>query len=187
MPTINNAFENITLERLREIYALVTALPGARAYGAWQDDITQTAAVNNTGYAMIFRTIDVTPVGISIVTDGTNLTRITFANSGIYNLQFSSQFENTDNAQHDITIWLRLNGVNVPGTSGFISIPARKSAGVGNEGHLITSWNYLLNVTAGQYYELVWSTSNAANVRMKFYAAGSSPSSASVILTVTQV
>lgn len=168
-------------------YRSVPANPPASGYyGAWQDNVTQTAAVSNTGYAMIFRTIDLSN-GVSVVSNGTNLTRITFANTGVYNLQFSSQFQNTDNAQHDITVWLRLNGTDVAGSAGFISIPARKSAGAGNEGHLITGWNYVLNVVAGQYYELMWSTSNAANVTMQYYAAGSPPpSAASVIMTVTQ-
>jgi hypothetical protein len=156
-------------------------------YGSWQDNITQTAVASNTGYAMIFRTEDVTPNGVSIVSNGTNLTRITFDNTGIYNLQFSSQFQNIDNAEHDVTIWLRLNGVDVAGSSGFVQVPKRKSAGAGNEGHCISSWNYLLDVVAGQYYELMWSTTSHTNVTMEFYAAGSPPpSAASVILSVTQ-
>lgn len=157
-------------------------------YGAWQDDTTQTAASSNVGYAMIFKIADVTPNGISIVNNiNGNPTKITFANTGIYNLQFSSQFENTDNAEHDVTIWLRLNGTDVSGSSGFISISARKSAGVGNEGHLIVGWNYLLNVVAGQYYEIIWSTDDNTHVSMKHYAGGNPPpSAASVIMTVTQ-
>ena len=152
-------------------------------YGAWQDNVTQTAAVSNTGYAMIFRTIDLAN-GISVVTNGSNLTRITFAHTGVYNLQFSSQFQNTNTADEDVTIWLRLNGVDVPGSAGFISVPSKHGA---VNGHTVESWNYLLNVVGGQYYELVWSTSSAANVTMQFYAAGSPPpSAASVILTVTQ-
>lgn len=167
-------------------WASNTAATPTGYYGAWQDNVTQTAAVSNTGYPMIFRTTDLSN-GVSVVSNGTNLTRITFANTGIYNLQFSSQFQNTDNAQHDITIWLRLNGVDVPGSSGLISIPARKAAGAGNEGHIISGWNYVLSVVSGQYYELVWSTSNAANVTMQYYAAGSPPpAAASVIMTVTQ-
>ena len=167
-----------------------TAQPAATPlgyYGAWQDNVTQTAVASNVGYAMIFRTIDVTPNGISVVTNGTNLTRITFANTGIYNLQFSSQFQNVDNAEHDVTIWLRLNGTDVAGSAGFVQVPKRKSAGAGNEGHVVISWNYVLSVVAGQYYELMWSTTNHTNVTMEFYAGGSPPpSSASVILTVTQ-
>jgi hypothetical protein len=152
-------------------------------YGAWQDGVTQTAAVSNTGYPMIFRTIDLAN-GISVVTNGTNLTRITFDNTGIYNLQFSSQFQNKDTQEHDVTIWLRLNGVDVPGSSGFIGVPSKHGS---VNGHCVVSWNYLLDVVGGQYYELVWSTTAAASVTMEFYAAGSPPpSAASVILTVTQ-
>jgi hypothetical protein len=82
---------------------------------------------------------------------------------------------------------LRLNGSDVTGSSGLVSVPARKSAGAGNEGHIITSWNYLLSVVGGQYYEIVWSTQDHIHVTMQFYAAGSPPpSAASVILSVTQ-
>jgi hypothetical protein len=160
-----------------------TATPTPTGYYAmYQDVLTQTAAVNNTGYPMKFRTMDLSNQ-VTVVSDS----RITFANAGIYNLQFSSQFQNTDNAQHDITIWLRLNNVDVTGSAGFVQIPARKGAGAGNEGHLITSWNYLLSVAAGDYYEIIWSTSDATNVTMQFYPAGSPPpSTASTIFTVTQ-
>ena len=152
-------------------------------YGAWQDNATQTAAASNTGYAMIFGTIDLENQ-VRVVSNGTNLTRITFDNTGIYNLQFSSQFQNIDSTEGDVTIWLRLNGVDVPGSSGFVSIPAKHGSVYG---HTITSWNYLLSVVAGQYYELMWSTANHTSVSMKYYAAGSPPpSTASVILTVTQ-
>jgi hypothetical protein len=157
-------------------------------YGAWQTDATQTAAASNVGYPMRFEIADITPNGISIVNNGSgDPTRITFANTGIYNIQFSSQFQNIDNAEHDVTVWLRLNGTDVTGSSGFVQVPKRRSAGVGNEGHVITGWNYVLSVVAGQYYELVWSTTDHTHVTMEFYAAGSPPpSAASVIMTVTQ-
>lgn len=152
-------------------------------YGAWQDNSTQTAAASNTGYAMIFGTIDLENQ-VRVVSNGTNLTRITFDNTGIYNLQFSSQFQNIDSTEGDVTIWLRLNGVDVPASSGFVSIPAKHGS---VSGHTVVSWNYLLSVVAGQYYELMWSTANHTSVSMKYYAAGSPPpSTASVILTVTQ-
>lgn len=163
-----------------------TTPPASGYYGAFQDNVTQTAVASNVGYAMILRTVDLSN-GISVVTNGTDLTRITFANTGIYNLQFSSQFQNTDNVEHDVTIWLRLNGTDVAGSAGFVQVPKRKAAGAGNEGHVVISWNYVLSVVAGQYYELIWSTTDHTNVTMQFYAAGSPPpAAASVILTITQ-
>lgn len=158
---------------------------GLGYYGAWQTDTTQTASASDTGYAMRFELADVTPNGISIANNlSGNPTRITFANTGIYNIQFSSQFQNSDTQLHDVTIWLRLNEVDVLGSSGFVSVP-NKHGGI--DGHTIVAWNYVIEAIAGQYYELIWSTSNHTNVKMQFYAAGSPPpSAASVILTVTQ-
>ena len=154
-------------------------------YGAWQDDNTQSAAANNTGYAMMFHTADVTPNGVSIANNGSgNPTRITFANTGVYNIQFSSQFQNTDTSLHDVNIWLRLNGSDVAGSNGLCSIP--NSHG-GANGHAIVGWNYVLDVVAGQYYELMWMTDDYTKVTMQYYSAGSPPpATASVILTVTQ-
>ena len=161
-----------------------TAATPTGYYGAWQDNVTQTAAASNTGYAMIFRTIDLAN-GISVVTNGTNLTRITFANTGIYNLQFSSQFQNLSNSPQDVTIWMRLNGTDVSGSAGIVGLEARKNPG--DPYHTVAGWNYVLSVVAGQYYELMWSTTDHTNVQMQFYAAGSPPpSAASVIMTVTQ-
>jgi len=152
-------------------------------YGAWQDAVTQTAAADNVGYPMIFRTVDLENQ-VRVVTNGTNLTRITFDNTGIYNLQFSSQFQNTSNQLQDVTIWLRKNGVDVPGSSGYISVP--NSHG-GVDGHIVVGWNYLLSIVGGEYYEIVWSTTLHTAVTMQFYAAGNPPpSTASVIATVTQ-
>lgn len=165
-----------------------TATPTPLGYYAmYQSLVTQTAAASNTGYEMIFGTMDLSNQ-VSVANNGSgNPTRITFDNTGIYNLQFSSQFQNTDNAQHDVTIWIRLNGSDVPGSAGFVSVPARKSAGAGNEGHVLVGWNYLLSVSAGQYYEIVWSTSNSTNVTLQYYPAGSPPpSTASTLFTVTQ-
>jgi hypothetical protein len=54
------------------------------------------------------------------------------------------------------------------------------------DGHTLPSWNFLLDVIAGDYYEFVWSTEDL-NVFISFQPAGSPPpSTASVVLTVTQ-
>jgi len=147
-------------------------------YAQYQDVNTQTIAVINTGYPIKFRTMDLSN-GVSVVSDS----RITFANTGIYNLQFSVQLENSATQEHDVTIWLRKNGSDVAGSSGFVAVIAKHG---GVNGHVLPSWNYLLDVVAGDYYELVWSATSTS-VTMPFYAAGSPPpSTASAIFTVTQ-
>lgn len=152
-------------------------------YGAWQSNLTQTN-VANTATVMILEQTD-----YSNSTAITANSKMTAVYPGIYNLQWSGQFQNTDNAQHDINVWIRKNGTDVAGSNGLISIAARKAAGAGNEGHLITGWNYFVQMAANDYIELWWSTSNTA-VTLQAYPAGVSPtrpSTASVIATLSFV
>jgi hypothetical protein len=151
-------------------------------YGAFSDYNNQTTTAN-TATLMTLNTTDFAN-GVSIASS-----KITADNAGIYNLQFSTQFQNTDNAQHDISIWLRQNGTDIAGSTGFISIPARKSAGAGNEGHGIYGWNYFLSMNAGDYVQIYWSVTNTA-VTIQYYGAGTGPtrpSTQSVVATMSFV
>jgi hypothetical protein len=147
-------------------------------YAQYQDDISQPLVAVNVGQATKFRTMDYSN-GVTVVSD----TRITIANTGIYNLQFSFQYQNVDNQDHDVTIWLRKNGVDVPGSAGFVAVISSHG---GVPGHCIPSWNYILDAIGGDYYELMWSATNL-DVSLQFYPAGNPPpSAASAIFTVTQ-
>jgi hypothetical protein len=164
--------------------------PVTRPYGAWQDMQSQSANANNVGIPMIYRTIDFEN-GISVVADNNSrLTKILFTKTGVYNLQFSAQFQNIDNTEQDVTIWLRKNGYttasDVQGTSGYTSIP--KSRGSNTPGHSIVGWNYYIDANAGDFYQLMWSTTLYTAVTMKYYPAGDPPpATASIILTVHQL
>jgi len=152
-------------------------------YGAFEDNTTQTAAAINTPYAMNIGITDLSN-GITIVSDGSNLTRITIANTGVYNIQFSAQFDRTNSGTDSVDIWLRKNGVDVPGSGGRIVL-----AGNAASSAIIASWNYVLNTVGGDYYQLMWSTPDT-HVRLLYEAAQTSPFAhpiiPSVILTVTQ-
>ena len=60
-------------------------------YGAFQSTVDQTAAAANTAYAMTLNTVDYAN-GVSVASNS----RITVVDSGIWNLQWSGQFENPD-------------------------------------------------------------------------------------------
>jgi len=153
-------------------------------YGAFQDGTDQTATAN-TATVMTFNTTDFGN-GVKIVTSGGKASRITVSQAGIYNLQWSGQFQNTDTQLHDVSVWLRQNGTDIVGSTGFISIP--NSHG-GIDGHTIAGWNYFLQLAENDYIELYWSTTNTA-VSIQFYAAGTSPTrptTASLIATVSFV
>ena len=151
-------------------------------YGAFSSSVDQTTTAN-TATVMTLNTTDFAN-GVSI-----SGSKITVENAGIYNLQFSTQFQNTDNAIQDISIWLRQNGIDIPGSTGLVSIPARKSASVGQEAHEIIGWNYYLSMNAGDYIEIYWSTT-LASVTIQAYNASTGPvrpSTQSVVATMTFV
>ena len=148
-------------------------------YGAFSSDADQTATIN-TATLMTLNTTDfANQVSISS-------SKITVENAGIYNLQFSVQFQNTNTAFHDVYIWLRQNGVDIPGSTGFVSIPNRHA---GTEGHTIVGWNYFLNMAENDYVEIYWSIPNAAVSIQHLAASGTptKPSTQSVVATLSFV
>ena len=157
-------------------------------YGAFQDTTTQTIAAN-TATVMKFNTTDFAN-DVSIVSGS----KITVAKAGIYNLQWSGEFQNSDNAIHDINIWLRQDGpgagVDIPGSKGVISVPARKSAAANEEAHNLYGWNYFVSLNAGEFVEIWWATDSAL-VTLKAFPATTTPvatpSTASVVATMTFV
>jgi hypothetical protein len=113
--------------------------------------------------------------------------KITAENAGIYNLQFSVQVQNLDNAPQDMYIWLRQNGTDIVGSTGVIGLPARKNPG--DPSHDIKGWNYYVQMAAGDYIEIYWSPT-IATVTIPTYAASGTPtkpSTASVVATLSFV
>ena len=151
------------------------------AYGAFSSSADQTGSIS-AGTAMTFNSVDVAD-GITVASGS----RITVPNTGVYNLQFSAQFRNVENTQEDVTIWFRVNGVDVPSSATQITVPARKSAGI--YGYAVASWNIFLNMTASQYAEIVW-VPTIATLTVEALPASLSPAYPaipSVIATMSQV
>jgi len=158
--------------------SLVNQVP----YGAFQDSTDQTAASTTTAYPMTFNTTDFSN-GVYL----SNSSRMNVRNAGIYNVQFSVQLENTDNAQHDVDIWFRKNGTNITASNSMFTVPARKSASI--FGHVIAAINYFVELAVNDYVEIVWRTENIG-VTLEQTAAQSSPTrpaTPSVIATMQYV
>jgi len=159
-----------------------TSPPGSPGYyGAWHDTSTVTATSTTTAYVMAIGAIDLEN-GTSIVGG----TKITIANTGVYNLQFSAQLSNPNSQIADVSIWIRLNGVDVTDGAGTNGVPAKHGS---NNGLQIISWNYVLNLTAGDYIELVWRT-DTTGVQLITFPATTSPAvpeSPSLIVTIQAV
>jgi hypothetical protein len=154
-------------------------------YGAFQDETTQTIASTTEAYPIKFGITDFSN-GVTVVSNGSGLTRVTFAHAGVYNLEWSGQFVNANSSIRDVAVWLRKSGVDIPGSAGRITVPNKHGS---IDGALIVGWNYFIEVTVGQYIELMWHA-DSTDVSLAFLAAGTTPTTpttASVILTVQQV
>jgi hypothetical protein len=151
-------------------------------YGAFQDDTTQTAVSANTAYPVKFNTTDLSN-GVTVVNDGSaNPTRVTIANTGIYDFQFSLQLEKTGGSGNFIIdIWLRKNGVDIPDTAGKVVL-----TGSANASPIVAAWNYLLDLAGGDYVQLIWSTTNNNAIIFAEGPVAPHPGVPSSILTVTQ-
>jgi hypothetical protein len=143
-------------------------------YGSFYDTTTQTAAAINTAYAMTFNTTDLS-FG---VTRGTPTSRIYVDRPNVYNVQFSAQVDKTAGGVALVWVWLRKNGTNVPDSAGQIRIQ-------GNNAEILAAWNYIIELNAGDYIELMWEVDNTSVILLAEVASAVHPSVPSVILTVT--
>lgn len=84
-------------------------------------------------------------------------TRITFANSGLFNIQFSAQIHQAANGTPSVAIWIRQNGVDVPQSNGTVDLS--------NQMHYaLPSWNYLQQVNSGDYIEFYWTSTSTVEI-----------------------
>lgn len=112
---------------------------------------------------------------------------------GIYNLQYSFQLVNTDNAQHYAWIWLRVNGVDLPGSATKFSVLPKKTALL--HSYVCAVSNVVFPLNAGDYVEVWWAAdaiyvpATSDGIYMEYYAANSDgfnhPSIPSAIATMT--
>jgi len=143
-------------------------------YGSFYDTTDQTAAVINTAYAMTFNSTDITQ-GAYI---GTPTSRVYVDTHNVYNIQFSAQFVNTAGGTHNVWVWLRKNGTNVANSATTLRLQ-------GNNAEAVAAWNFLLDMNAGDYFELMWEVSDLAVSLFADPASAVHPAIPSVILTVT--
>lgn len=183
-----NATTTTLIDERISVYTKIVLIPFSDAaeadsapYGAFQDSTNQTAANTTTAYAMTLNTTDYSN-GVYL----SNSSRMNVRNYGIYNLQFSTQFVNTDNSIHDIDIWFRKNGTNIAASNSRYSVP--NSHG-GVDGHIIAALNFFIEMNANDYMEIMWATDNTA-VSIQQLAARTSPdtpTTPSVIATMQYV
>ena len=150
------------------------APPKRSRFGSFYDSTNQTAAVINTAYAVTFNTTDLSEG----VYRGSPTSRIYVDEPGVYNFQFSAQLDKTSGGVGIFDFWIRVNGVDIANSAGRVRIQ-------GNNAELITAWNFLTRMKAGDYFELMWAVDDITCQITAFPAAAPHPGIPSVILTVS--
>ena len=131
-------------------------------------------------------TVSISQTASSTTISGTVDQRIVVTYPGTYNLQFSIQADNANANVQDMSIWLRQNGVDLVGSTGYLSCPAKHGT---ENGHGIFGWNYFINMAAADCIQLWWSTTST-DLSIKNYAAGTTPTrptTSSIVATMTFV
>lgn len=145
-----------------------------RAYGSFYDLTDQTALLANTAYAITFGNTDLS----NGVTIGSPTSRVYVDRPGIYNIQFSAQLDKSSASAGNLWIWLDKNGTTVPSTATQITLQGSSAA-------TVAAWNFLLELNAGDYFRLMWSTDDTACFIKHDTATAPVPAIPSIILTVT--
>lgn len=154
----------------------ISAGTGLTNYGFFTDG-TQTNPVANT---VNIGTLNVTgPVnGISVVGG----TQITVANAGTYTALFTLTIAKTSGGTSDASIWLRYNGVDIPGSRQDLEL-------INTLAIIFTSGNFTLDMAAGSNIQLCWSSPDTTVALTALPAAitPTRPAGSSLKITLTRI
>lgn len=126
---------------------LANSINAPKVFGSYFSDVQQ----NNAGATSV-NLMTVNNIVVSFnTTSRSPFSRIYVAETGIYNIQFSAQFDKTAGASADIYIWLRINGDDVPYSASKVAIQ-------GTNAELIAAWNFVVRLAANDYFEIAWSS-----------------------------
>jgi len=152
-------------------------LLGFNNYGTFYDTTTQDNPVANAENLMEF---DTTAEAFGITVEGTPATQVTVSKGGVYNFQFSAQFDVTGGGAASAYVWFKVNGTALDYT-------ATKVVVGGPNAETVAAWNYLVTMNAGDYFELAWSADHTTAIILAAAASSPVPAIPSVIMTVTYV
>jgi hypothetical protein len=145
-------------------------------YGEFTKTNSQSPAVINTAYPLLFNTTQIAN-GVYV---GATTSQVYVAQAGLYNLATSVQITSGNSSQKSVWVWLRKNGTtDLPNSARIASITL-------NNGYLVVTLNVIASLLAGDFIEVMYAADNT-NVSIATVAATAfAPAAPAVILAVTQ-
>ena len=135
----------------------------------------QFFAAPNTGYPVEFN-----QTYLHNAVDLTSSTRAVISVSGVYNFQYTGQVLSSSSSAKTIYIWIRRNGTNIGYTTRATTVAA-------NSQYSPVTWNFDIDMQAGDYLELMASVTDINLHLESEAAAGAHPGIPSSVLTVNYI
>jgi hypothetical protein len=144
------------------------------------------ASTNLTSNVVTVVTLNNTDANATVATTLSNgSVQVTYA--GVYNYQFSAQFENSGSQAHDVDFWVRVDGNNVYESATQLTIPSKHG---NRNGAAVAALNIFVTAEANSVIDFVCAASHP-DIRLAALPASSSPfdrpSIPSLISTITFV
>jgi hypothetical protein len=149
-----------------------------RAIGQFESHIDQTAASANVAYVVQMNNAADFNTGITIASS----TNVTVAATGVYSINASIQFANSDSSDHTSTFWFKKDGTNIPNSASIISVPK-----VADGGKTLAQVTIFESMTVSSYIQLVWSANNIAVSLDYSSATVTAPEVPSVIFNMQRI
>lgn len=123
-------------------------------------------------------TVDKSQTVASTSISATKQSRLTVTADGVYNFQFSAQLDKTSSTAKSVWIWARINNVDVTNSATEVTLAGSSAA-------TVAAWNFVYNMAANSYFELMWATEDTGCIMPTVAASAPVPGIPSVIMTVT--
>lgn len=141
--------------------------------GQFQNNTTLSGSAN-VSQSMVFDVTDYSE-GVSLVSGS----RLTVANAGYYNIQFSAQIKQTGGGTANAHIWFKKNGSNIVESATRYTLP--------NNTYQVAALNFGAALAANDYVEIAWQSDDASTQLLYEAPTGNIPAVPSVIASVTQI
>lgn len=135
----------------------------------------QTAASTNTAYALTF-TEDLAEG----ITNGTPASRLVVDEAGQYSVTYSMQMASTSASTVRMWFWVRINGTDVPKS-------AMENTLHQNGSTLVVTKSAILQLSAGDYIEVMWATNSTSGYLEAVAATAFAPATPSATISMVRL
>lgn len=135
----------------------------------------QTAASPNTAYSLTF-----TPTLAAGIANGTPASRLVVSEGGQFFVSFNAQLASSSGSTLTFWFWFRINGVDVAHSS-------MENALHQNNATFVTSRSAILQLSAGDYVEMMWAVDSINGTLEAHPATAFAPTNPAATVSITRL